>query len=115
MSEDCLFCKIVSRDVPGEIVYESDEVLAFRDINPEAPTHILLIPKRHVNSAHELGEAHAAELIELFRAAAELAEAEGIRESGYRVVTNVGRGAGQSVFHLHFHLIGGRPMGWPPG
>lgn len=112
---ECLFCRIVSGEVPSEKVLENDSVLAFRDINPQAPTHVLLIPKDHVISAAELEDQHAGVLMEIFKAASEVAISEGISESGYRIVTNIGREAGQTVFHLHFHLIGGRPMGWPPG
>ena len=112
---DCLFCKIVVREVPADIVHESDAILAFRDISPKAPTHILLIPKEHIASVAEVGEHHADVLAELMRAATHLAEAEGIQQSGWRLVTNVGPDAGQSVAHLHFHLLGGRQMAWPPG
>lgn len=112
---DCLFCKIVAGEVPSENVFESDSVLAFRDINPQAPTHILVIPKEHVASAAELEDRHAGDLVEIFKSAAELAKSEGIADTGYRLVTNIGREAGQTVLHLHFHLMGGRPMGWPPG
>ena len=112
---DCLFCKIVVREIPADIVHESDAILAFRDIQPKAPTHILLIPKEHFASIAEVGEQHADLLGELMRAAAHLAKAEGIDRSGWRLVTNVGPDAGQSVAHLHFHLLGGRKMAWPPG
>lgn len=112
---DCLFCKIVAGEVPSESVYEDDAVLAFRDINPQAPTHILVIPKDHVASAAELEDRHADDLVAIFKAAATIAASEGIAETGYRLITNIGREAGQTVFHLHFHLIGGRPLGWPPG
>jgi histidine triad (HIT) family protein len=113
-SSDCLFCKIVAEEVPADIVHESDHVVAFRDINPQAPTHILLIPKDHIPSAVELTEDHEGVLMELVRSAAHLADAEGLR-GGWRLVTNVGPDAGQSVQHLHFHLLGGRGMAWPPG
>ena len=113
--EPCLFCKIVDREVPADIVHESDEILAFRDTNPQAPTHILLIPKEHVPSLRELRKQHAGWLVELVNAAAHLAKAEGIDEGGWRVVANVGRDAGQTVHHLHVHLLGGRQLGWPPG
>ena len=113
-STDCLFCRIARRDIPAEIVHESDRVVAFRDVRPVAPTHVLLIPKDHIESAANLEEKDRDLLAELFQAAAHLARAERL-ESGWRVVTNVGPEAGQSVFHLHFHLLGGRPMGWPPG
>ena len=111
----CLFCQMVEGEVQADVVHSSDNVLGFRDINPQAPTHILLIPKEHVDSARELSRDHAGMLIELFRAAAHLARAEGIDRGGWRLVTNVGKDAGQSVQHLHFHLIGGRQMSWPPG
>jgi len=111
---DCLFCRIARREIDADVVHESDAVVAFRDIRPAAPTHILLIPKDHVESAATLEEDHGDMLVELVRTAAHLAKAEGL-DSGWRLVTNVGPDAGQSVFHLHFHLLGGRPMEWPPG
>jgi histidine triad (HIT) family protein len=111
---DCLFCRIVAGEIPAKVVHESDAVLAFRDVNPQAPTHILLIPKEHVVSVADLEEEHDEVLGELLRAAAHLARAEGL-STGWRLVTNVGPDAGQSVHHLHFHLLGGRGMGWPPG
>ena len=113
--DPCVFCKIVDREVPADIVHESDTVLAFRDTNPQAPTHILLIPKEHVPSIREIGQEHARWLVELTNAAAHLAKAEGIDEGGWRLVTNVGPDAGQTVHHLHVHLLGGRQMRWPPG
>jgi histidine triad (HIT) family protein len=111
---DCLFCKIVAGEIPSEKVLETDTAFAFRDINPAAPTHVLVIPKRHVASVHELGEGDAEELADLFDVMKQVAEAEGVAE-GYRIVTNKGAAAGQSVFHLHFHVLGGRPLSWPPG
>lgn len=111
---DCLFCKIVAGAIPSDKVLETDEVLSFRDINPEAPTHVLVIPKRHVASIHELREADADELAKIFAVIRKVAEQEGVGD-GYRVVTNVGATAGQSVFHLHFHVLGGRSLTWPPG
>ena len=112
---DCLFCKIGEGKVDADVVHKSDHVVAFRDINPQAPTHILLIPRDHIESAAEIGEDHADLLVELIRTATHLAEAEGVDRSGWRLVTNVGPEAGQSVQHLHFHLLGGRRMAWPPG
>ena len=112
---DCLFCKIVAGETPAEVVLDRGGLVAFRDINPQAPTHILLIPKEHVKDVSELGPEHVALLVELYGAADELARSEGIASSGYRVVANVGPDAGQTVFHLHLHLLGGRPMAWPPG
>ena len=111
---DCLFCKIAAGEIPSETVFRSDDVVAFRDINPAAPTHILVIPVRHVASAADLTAADGPLLAEIFRTLASLAEEEGLT-GGWRVVTNVGGDAGQSVHHLHFHLIGGRTMSWPPG
>ncbi len=110
----CIFCRIAAHEIPADIVRESDRVIAFRDMNPQAPTHILLIPKEHVESVAEIADDHAATLSDIMQAATQLARAEGI-ESGWRLVTNVGADAGQTVFHLHFHLLGGRVMQWPPG
>jgi histidine triad (HIT) family protein len=111
----CLFCKIAAREIPAEIVRESDRLVAFRDTNPQAPTHILLIPKDHIRSIAEIADGHGDLLTDVAQAATHLARAEGIADSGWRLVTNVGPDAGQSVFHLHFHLLGGRSMAWPPG
>jgi histidine triad (HIT) family protein len=111
---DCLFCKIVAGDIPSDRVYEDDEVIAFRDINPRAPTHLLVIPRRHVADAQHLTDRDGELLTRLFGAVRKLAEDAGL-EGGYRVVTNVGPDAGQTVFHLHSHLLGGRSMSWPPG
>ena len=112
---DCLFCKIVAGAIPCTKVDETDRVLAFRDIDPQAPTHVLLIPKEHAAaSAAELGPAQGALLGELFAVAARIAQKEGLGQ-GWRLVTNVGAHAGQTVHHLHVHLLGGRPMRWPPG
>lgn len=113
--ETCLFCKIVAGEIPSATVHEDDLVIAFDDINPVAPVHQLVIPRRHVESAADLAESDAAMLGRLFSVAAELAAAAGLPESGYRLVTNIGVDGGQSVPHLHFHLIGGRSMAWPPG
>jgi histidine triad (HIT) family protein len=114
-ASDCIFCRIAAREVSADVVHESDHVVAFRDLNPQAPTHFLLIPKDHIASAAHLTDDHGDLLAELVRAAAHLAKSEGVDRSGWRLVTNVGPDAGQSVQHLHFHLLGGRRMGWPPG
>lgn len=114
-ASDCPFCKIAAREIPADVVHSSDNVVAFRDVNPQAPTHLLVIPKEHIVSLASLEEGQAGLLAEVVRAASHLAKAEGIDRSGWRLVTNVGPDAGQSVFHLHFHLLGGRRMGWPPG
>ena len=111
---DCLFCKIARQELDSEVVHESENILVFRDINPAAPLHVLAIPKEHVASVNELNRNHAGVLAEIFVALSTIAGREGT-DSGYRIVTNVGPDAGQSVFHLHFHLLGGRPMAWPPG
>ncbi|CAN5849290.1 histidine triad nucleotide-binding protein [soil metagenome] len=113
--EGCLFCRIARGEVPADLVHEDDRVVAFRDISPKAPTHVLLIPREHVASAAELGEQHAEMLGRLFAVAARVARDAGVSEKGFRLVTNAGSGAGQSVDHLHFHLLGGRSLGWPPG
>ena len=112
---DCLFCKIAEGDIPADIVHRDEDVIAFRDIDPKAPVHILLIPHRHVPSLADAGDADRDLLGKILRVAADLAVREGIDDGGWRVVTNRGSDGGQSVFHLHFHLLGGRPMGWPPG
>jgi histidine triad (HIT) family protein len=112
---DCLFCNMATGEQEADVVHSSDNVLAFRDINPQAPTHILIIPKEHIESARALKDRNAGVLAEIFQTAAHLARAEGIERTGWRLVTNVGPNAGQSVRHLHFHLLGGRAMGWPPG
>ncbi len=112
---DCLFCRIVAGQVPSTRVHDDDEVIAIRDIAPQAPTHILLIPRRHIASALDLTEADGPLLGRLFEVAAALARSEGIADAGYRLVSNVGRWGGQSVDHLHIHLMGGRRFTWPPG
>jgi len=114
MSDD-LFLKIIERKIPADIVYETDELLAFRDINPQAPTHVLIIPKEPIRTINDLEDGHAEMVGKLFLAAAELAQKEGIAEDGYRVVMNCNRAGGQAVYHIHLPLLGGRQMGWPPG
>jgi histidine triad (HIT) family protein len=112
---DCLFCRIAAGTIPATIVHDDEDVIAFRDIAPRAPTHILLIPRRHIPSAAALVEADGPLLGRLFAVAADLARSEGIADAGFRIVTNVGRWGGQTVDHLHFHLMGGRAFDWPPG
>jgi histidine triad (HIT) family protein len=114
MMPDCLFCKIVRGELDSETLYRSDGVVAFRDINPAAPSHVLVVPTEHVASANELSRAHGEVLGEIFEVVREIASQEEL-DNGWRVVTNVGSDAGQAVHHLHFHLIGGRRMSWPPG
>jgi histidine triad (HIT) family protein len=112
-SEDCLFCKIVSGEIPGDIVLKNDEVVAFRDIDPKAPTHVLVVPRRHAPHAAATVAEEPSLAAALVSAAAQVAEAEGL--TAYRMVMNTGPQAGQSVFHTHLHVLGGRSMSWPPG
>ena len=111
---DCLFCRMVTGEIPADVVHSTDRVLAFRDIHPQAPTHVLVVPRRHVPDVDTLADDDAGLLSALFAAVRRVAEHERLAK-GYRVVTNVGAESGQSVFHLHFHVLGGRRMGWPPG
>ena len=111
---DCLFCRIVAGAIPSTRVYEDEDVIAFHDITPVAPTHVLVIPRRHVADAHALTLDDGPLLTRLFAAARSVADASGL-EGGYRIVTNIGEDGGQSVAHLHLHVLGGRPMTWPPG
>ena len=113
MTDSCLFCRIVRREIPAAIVWEDAHSLAFRDIDPKAPTHLLIVPKAHVASLNDATDAES--LGRLLLAARDLAATEGIAQSGYRTVINTGAGAGQTVFHVHVHLLGGRPLAWPPG
>ncbi|MGD2047062.1 MAG: histidine triad nucleotide-binding protein [Gemmatimonadota bacterium] len=112
---ECLFCKIVEGTIPADVVHESERLVAFRDIDPKAPVHILVIPKEHVASLDAAGEGHADLLGEALLTAAEIARDEGVAEGGYRAVINTGADGGQTVHHLHVHLLGGRGLGWPPG
>ena len=112
---DDLFLKIINREIPADIIYETDEVLAFRDISPQAPVHVLIIPKERIETINELEESHATLVGKLVLVAAEIAENEGIAQEGYRLVMNCNQAGGQAVYHIHLHLLGGRQMGWPPG
>lgn len=111
---DCLFCKIINGEIPSSKVYEDDTVFAFRDIEPQAPTHILIIPKQHIKSAAEIDESNSAVISHIFEVAAMIAKQEGL-DDGFRIVNNCGDIAGQTVKHLHFHLMGGREFTWPAG
>ena len=113
MADSCLFCRIVRGEIPARLVAETPECVAFRDINPQAPTHVLVVPREHVASVNETTDAALVGRLSLL--AAEIARSEGIAESGYRTVINTGPDAGQTVHHIHLHLLGGRPLGWPPG
>ena len=112
---DCLFCKIRDGEIPGDVVYENDDVLAFRDVNPQAPTHILVIPRKHIATTNDLEAADAAVVGKMMLAAKKIAADEGFAAEGYRLVLNCNEGAGQTVFHIHMHLLGGRRLTWPPG
>jgi histidine triad (HIT) family protein len=112
---NCLFCKILSGDIPADIVYESETAIAFRDINPQAPTHLVIIPRKHIATINDIVEEDEVLVGSLYSAAREIAAAEGIAEDGFRAVMNCNEGAGQTVFHIHLHLLGGRPFTWPPG
>jgi histidine triad (HIT) family protein len=112
---DCIFCKIAARKLPAKLIYEDDAVVAFRDINPVAPTHVLIIPREHVETVNDLEPGHAELVGRLHLVAAKLAAQEKLSERGYRLVLNCGPEAGQAVLHLHLHLIGGRKLSWPPG
>lgn len=113
MADDCLFCRIVRKEIPAKLVAEDEHCVAFRDINPQAPVHILIVPREHVASLNEATD--PAMLGRLSLKAAELAKREGIAKAGYRTVVNTNAAAGQTVFHIHLHLLGGRPLDWPPG
>ena len=112
---DCLFCKIVAGEIDADIVYQDDGVIAFRDINPQAPTHVLVVPRNHVATINDLTESNVADVGSLFLAAKAVAKQESLEEKGYRVVMNCNQAGGQAVYHIHLHLLGGRQMGWPPG
>jgi histidine triad (HIT) family protein len=114
-AQNCLFCRIVDRQVPSHLIYESDLAVGFTDIKPQAPVHALFVPKRHVHDIQETGPADEASLLELIRAAKKAAKDLGVAESGYRLVINCREDGGQTVDHLHMHLLGGRRMTWPPG
>jgi histidine triad (HIT) family protein len=114
MADDCLFCKIINGDIPSNTVYDDEGVIAFRDVNPQAPTHILIVPRKHVPRIADMQETDEALIGHLIYAASQIAKQEGLGE-GYRLVFNNGEQAGQSVFHIHLHLLGGRRLGWPPG
>jgi histidine triad (HIT) family protein len=111
----CLFCRIIAREIPGQIVFEDDSLLVFKDINPQAPLHVLIVPKRHIATLNDLAPDDDALVGSMFRRAAALAREHGYSERGYRTVFNCNREAGQTVFHIHLHLLGGRSLTWPPG
>ena len=113
--KNCIFCKIAAGEIDADILYRDERVVAFRDTNPQAPTHVLLIPRKHIATINDLEETDAGDVGRLYLAAQQVAKDEGIGQRGYRTVMNCMEGAGQSVFHIHLHLLGGRRMSWPPG
>ncbi|MGM0502659.1 MAG: histidine triad nucleotide-binding protein [Bacillota bacterium] len=113
--EDCLFCKIIDGEIDSDLVYEDEQVIAFKDINPQAPTHILIVPKKHISTLLDLEEDDNQLVGHIYQVANQLAEEEGIAEDGFRVVSNCNEAGGQTVFHIHYHLLGGRDLQWPPG
>lgn len=115
MPENCLFCRILNREIPAKVVYEDDRVVALEDINPQAPFHLLILPRKHIRTTLDLTTADDALVGHIFQVAGKLAHDFGFAEDGFRVVNNCNEGAGQSVWHLHFHLLGGRDLAWPPG
>ena len=112
---DCLFCKIANHEIPSDIVYEDEKYVAFKDINPQAPIHFLIIPKKHIETINDLEEEDISLIGEMVLLAKKLAKEQKIDEKGYRLIYNCNREGGQMVYHIHLHLLGGRPMGWPPG
>jgi histidine triad (HIT) family protein len=112
---DCLFCRLIAGEIPANIVHQNDHVVAFKDITPQAPTHVLVVPRRHIASLNDLSPADDALIGEMIRTAANIAQKEGHADRGYRTVFNCNADAGQTVFHVHLHLLGGRKMAWPPG
>jgi len=115
VSDDCIFCKIAAKEMNADIVFQDDDVIAFRDINPQAPTHVLVIPKRHITNPNDLVEGDDALIGKIVRTGKDIAAKEGLAKNGYRLVFNSGEDAGYSVLHVHLHVLGGRKMEWPPG
>ena len=113
--DQCIFCKIISGEIPSAKVYEDERVCAFNDVSPEAPVHVLIVPKEHIESANDIDDKNASLVADIFLTAKKIAKEKGISDKGYRIVNNCGEDGGQSVKHLHFHLLGGRSLAWPPG
>ena len=115
MTNDCIFCKIAKKEIPAEVVYEGDDFLIFKDINAQAPVHFIAIPKEHIETLNDVSDAHSGTLGDMLIKMKDAAKEAGVAEDGYRVVINCNKGAGQEVFHIHMHLLGGRKFTWPPG
>jgi histidine triad (HIT) family protein len=115
MATPCLFCRVIAREAPGKVLFEDEQLVVIQDINPQAPLHALVIPRKHVSTLNDLAEEDDGLVGAMFRRAAALASERGVADRGYRTVFNCNREAGQSVFHIHLHVLGGRPLGWPPG
>ena len=115
MAEDCLFCKIIEGEIDSDIVYEDERVIAFKDIEPQAPVHFLIVPRKHIATLLDLEEEDNELIGHIYQVANQLAEEEGIAEDGFQIISNCGEAGGQSVFHIHYHLLGGRDLQWPPG
>ncbi len=114
-NSDCLFCKILAGEIPADILYESETAIAFRDLNAQAPTHVLIIPRKHIATINDIGDEDRLTVGSLYVAAGKIAVSEGIADAGFRTVMNCNHSAGQSVFHIHLHMLGGRALAWPPG
>ncbi len=112
---ECVFCNIISKKMPAEFVYEDERIVAFRDINPQAPVHVLIVPRKHIETTNDVGEADKDLIGDMILVAKKVAEQEGVAESGYRLVMNCNENSGQEIYHIHLHLLGGRRMTWPPG
>ncbi|CCQ97389.1 Uncharacterized HIT-like protein aq_141 [[Clostridium] ultunense Esp] len=112
---DCIFCKIINKEIPSEIIYEDDKVIAFKDVNPQSPIHVLVIPKEHIESANDIDDVNSNLISHIFLTIKDLAKELGIDREGYRIVNNCGEFGGQTVSHMHFHILGGRKFSWPPG
>lgn len=112
---DCVFCKIVSGEIPSKVIYQDDDIMAFEDLSPQAPVHFLVIPKKHIQSANQIDETNMELIGKIYKKIAELAKEKGFAESGYRVINNCGEDGGQTVPHIHFHVLAGRSLQWPPG
>jgi len=111
---DCLFCKILNKEIPAEIIYEDDQVIAFNDINPQAPTHALVIPRKHISTINDIADEDQALVGHMVQVAGKIAKEQGFDETGYRTVFNCNEHGGQTVYHIHLHILGGKPLGWPP-